>query len=225
MLEGIGSHTNARIGIQITGIGNTLRNSTSRDNVGGGVLIEGPRNTVDTVTANNNPTGDGIRVVGKNNTIINSTAGDQGAGNGESGIVVSGFGNLIQGNSAFDNGANGFSISGGTAAKPNIVSNNVAGGPGRGNASSGFSIGGDGAGAAGVVDIVGNTAQSNVVNGIGVSGTGHRLQNNASGGSGNEVNLGCQYNVSGGNFSAAGNTRNGVAFGGADGTPFPTGCQ
>jgi hypothetical protein len=43
---------------------------------------------------------------------------------------------------------------------PNIVSNNVARGPGRGNAGSGFSIGGQGAGASGAVDIIGNTAQS-----------------------------------------------------------------
>jgi hypothetical protein len=76
-----------------------------------------------------------------------------------------------------------------------------------------------------VVDIIGNIAQSNVVNGIGVSGTGHRLRNNASGGSGNEVNLACQYNVSGGNFNATGNTLNGVLIPGADGSPFPTGCQ
>jgi hypothetical protein len=172
-----------------------------------------------------NPTGYGIRVVGKNNTIINSTAGDQGSGNGESGIVVSGFGNLIQGNFAFDNGGNGFTITGGTALNPNIVSNNVAGGPNRGNSGSGFSIGGLGAGASGVIDIVGNTAQSNVVNGISVSGTDHRLQSNASGGSGNEVNLSCQYNVSGGNFNATGNTLNGVLIPGADGSPFPTGCQ
>jgi hypothetical protein len=53
----------------------------------------------------------------------------------------------------------------------------------------------------------------------------HRLQNNASGGSGNEVNLACQYDVLAGNFNATGNTRNGVAIGGADGSPFPSGCQ
>ena len=101
----------------------------------------------------------------------------------------------------------------------------MAGGPGRGNAASGFSIGGQGAGASGVIDIVGNTAQSNVVNGIGVSGTDHRLQNNTSGGSGNQVNLSCQYNVSPGNLNATGNTLNGVLIPGADGSAFPTGCQ
>ena len=227
MLVDIGAHTNARIGIHMIGIRNVLQNVTVRDNVGGGLLIEGRRNTVDTVSAQDNPAGDGIRIVGRNNTIINSKAGDLllGTGNGENGFVVSGTGNLIQGNSAFDNGGNGFTISGGTALNPNIVSNNVAGAPNRGNAGSGFSINGQGAGASGVVDIVGNTAQSNSVNGIGVSGADHRLQNNASGGTGNEVNLSCQYNVATGNFNATGNTRNGVAIAGADGSPFPNGCQ
>jgi hypothetical protein len=224
LLQEIGSQTNARGGVKIVGNRNAIRNSVVSNNVGGGVIVQGQSNTVYAVTANNNVGGDGIQVSGNSNTIAQSTAGNQGVGNGASGINVSGRGNLIESNGAFHNSASGISVSGGTGGSPNIVKNNVAGGPNRGNWGSGLVIGGSGQGAAGVVDIIGNIARSNAVNGFTVTGTGHRLKDNDSGGAGSSINLACQYKVAAGNFNATGNKRNGLLIPGANGSLFPTGC-
>lgn len=223
LLEAIGAQFNIG-GVKIVGNGNSIRNSLVKGNVLGGVIVQGQSNTVYAVTALGNPAGDGILVTGNNNTVAQSTAGDHQLGNGQAGINVNGTGNLIEGNGAFENNTNGINVGGGSAASPNIVKNNVAGGPDRGNRRSGIVLGGTGQGVTGAVDVTGNIVQSNRVNGFTVTGTGHRLKGNDSGGAGNSANLACQYNVTAGNFNATGNKRNGSLMTGADGSPFPTGC-
>jgi hypothetical protein len=223
LLEGIGAQGNSSGGVKIVGNRNAIRNSSISRNVGSGVVVQGHSNVIQAVTANANVGGDGILVIGNNNTIEDSRAGDQGLGNGSSGINVSGTGNLVKGNGTFSNHGNGITVGGGTAASPNIVKSNIAGSPGRGNLSSGIALGGGGQGTGGVVDVVGNTVYSNTF-GLKVTGTGHRLNANTSGGPGPDANLACQYWVATGNFNATANTRNSSPITGADGSPFPTGC-
>jgi hypothetical protein len=223
LLEGIGSQMNTH-GIKIVGNSNAIRNSFGTRNVINGLVVQGNRNTVQAVRATGNSSGDGIQVTGHHNTVNKSIGGDQGAGNGAAGINVSGVGNMIKANGAYANYGNGITVGGGTAGAPNIVRNNVAGGPQRGNARVGIAIGGPGAGASGAVDISGNTAQSNALSGISVTGTGHRLKDNDSGGAGSTVNVACQYRVVPKNFNAIGNTKNLAPIAGADGSAFPNGC-
>jgi hypothetical protein len=223
LLEGIGAQVNARGGVKIVGNRNAIRNSIVSRNVGAGILVQGHGNTIQAVIANDNAGGEGIKVIGSNNAIVGNTAGNEGLGNGSSGISVSGTGNLIDSNGAFANFGNGIAVGGGTASKPNIVRNNVAGGPGRGNAGSGIALSGTGQGMAGIPDVVGNTTRSNVI-GMKVTGTGHQLKGNASGGGTTSANVACQYQVSPGSFNATGNTRNSSAVSGSGGSQFPIGC-
>jgi hypothetical protein len=211
-------------GIKITGNGNTVHKSFADRNSTAGVIVQGRANTVDAVRAADNAAGDGIRVVGNDNSVVGSTANENGMDDGTAGITVKGAGNLVKGNSVFANRGNGISVGGGTAAKPNIVNNNVAGAARRGNFHNGIVLGGPGKGAAGPVDLEGNTAQGNGIAGVKVPGNGHRLKNNVSGGAGTASNGVCQYQVAPGNFNATGNKRGAVSIPGANGSPFPNGC-
>jgi hypothetical protein len=56
-----------------------------------------------------------------------------------------------------------------------------------------------------------------------VTGSGHQLRDNASGGAGDLDNGGCEFAVSAGNLDAGGNRVNGIAVDGSGGG-FPTGC-
>lgn len=217
-LEGIGSIMNAQ-GVKIVGNDNTIRHSVVATNLTGGIVVQGNGNTVAGVTSTGNSTGAGIQVTGSRNTIADNTAGDQGRGNGGAGISVNGQSNLIKNNGAFANFGGGITVAGGTAAGPNKVKNNVAGAPGRGNATHGIDLGGAGQGPSGMIDLAGNSAKSNGLVGLKVGGSGHRLKDNVSGSNG-----ACQYQVGIGNWNATGNKSGGVLIGGADGSPFPVGC-
>ena len=223
-LEGIGSQMHTQGGVKIVGNGNTMRNGFVSRNVGNGLTVQGQNNTVSGVAAMDNAAGDGISVSGSGNTVTKNAAGDQGQGNGGAGISVSGTANLVKANTAYANYTDGIDVAGGTVASPNIVKNNVAGGPQRGNTSRGISVSGAGPGAAGAVDIAGNVTQANGLVGLSVAGTGHRLKDNASGGATGATNGACQFSVASGNTNATGNTRNGAPIAGADGTAFPNGC-
>src|SRR5205085_1134658 len=101
---------------------------------------------------------------------------------------------------------------------------NVAGGSNRGNQGTGIVLGGTGNGNASPVELEANTAQSNASGGITVTGTGHQLKDNVSGGFLNLDNTGCNYNVASGNFNATGNKAKFFVVPGASGAPFPAVC-
>lgn len=222
--EGIGANGNTQ-GIKVIGNRSVIHNSSAISNVTGGIGVQGDGNTIDTVQTSRNDAGDGISVAGNGNTIANSMAGGQGGGNGGAGMRVTGAGNLIASNNAFNNVLDGISVTGGTAVSPNVVMNNVSGTQTFGNGGSGISLKGTGSGAGGVAGIRGNTTQGNGVDGIHVNGSGHKLKNNSSGGSGPSTNRACQYRVTSGNINATGNTMGSVAIPGANGSPFPTDCK
>jgi hypothetical protein len=221
--EAVGAQSNMQ-GMKVVGHDNTIRHSFARGSLAGGVVVQGNRNTIDTVEARNNAAGDGIEVIGNRNTVTQSTAGGQGAGNGGAGITVRGAGNLVSKNKAFGNDGDGIHVSGGTAAAPNIIRSNVAGAPYRGNVGSGIVVEGAGKGPAAPVDIDANTAQSNGIDGFKVTQGGHRLRNNVAGGAG-AANVACQYDVAPGNFNATGNKRGSTVIPGANSTPFPSACK
>ena len=76
----------------------------------------------------------------------------------------------------------------------------------------------------GPVEVIGNTTRSNTLNGVKVTGTGHQLANNQSGGTnGGQDNGDCEFTVVAGNFNSGGNTANGAAVVGAP--AFQTACQ
>ena len=216
--EGLGADGNMQ-GMNIAGNRNTIHNSFTNDNVNGGITVRGDGNTIDTVQTSRNSAGYGISVGGNGNTIANGTAAD----NGAAGIQVAGTGNLITGNNASSNILDGIGVSGGTAVSPNVVSNNVGGTAGLGNGGAGISLTGTGSGASGGVDIKGNSTRGNASDGIQVTGSGHKLKNNSSGGSGSDRNYVCQYRVASGNINVSGNTIGSVPIPGANGSPFP-GC-
>jgi hypothetical protein len=170
-------------------------------------------NTIDTVQTSRNDAGYGLTVWGNGNTIANGTT----AGNGAAGMRVNGAGNLITGNNAFSNALDGIVATGCTAVSPNVVSGTNAVGNGR----AGISLTGTGSGAGGSVGITGNTTRGKASDGIQVNGSGHKLKNNSSGGSGSDTNQACQYRVTPGNINATGNTIGSVPIPGADGSPFP----
>jgi hypothetical protein len=74
------------------------------------------------------------------------------------------------------------------------------------------------------IEIESNTTQSNGAYGIRVSGTGHQLKNNTSGGAG-AANTLCAYNVAAGNVNGTGNKTVAGTIPGASGSAFPTGCK
>jgi hypothetical protein len=216
--EGVGADANMQ-GMNIAGNRSVIHNSFASDSVSGGITVKGDGNTVDAVQASRNSAGYGINVVGKGNTIANSTAVD----NGAAGIRVDGTGNLTTGNNAFRNILDGIGVSGGTAVSPNVISGNVSGTAGSGNGGSGIAVTGIGSGAGGGAGIKGNTTRANASDGIQVTGSGHKLKNNSSGGSGADGNHACQYRALPGNINVSGNTIGSVPIPGANGSPFP-GC-
>jgi hypothetical protein len=61
--------------------------------------------------------------------------------------------------------------------------------------------------------------------GIRVTGSGHQLKKNVSGGtSSGETNVGCEFLSVAGKMNATGNKANGTTIAGADGSAFPTTC-
>ena len=140
-------------------------------------------------------------VVGRATRSRTSTAGD----NGAVGIRVGGTGNLITGNNAFRNALDGIGVSGGTAVSPNVVNSNVSGTSGSGNGGAGIALTGTGSGAGGGAGIKGNITRGNTSDGIEVTGSGHKLKNNSSGGSGADGNHACQYRMFSGNTNMSGN--------------------
>jgi hypothetical protein len=234
-------YANTGVGLRMAGAsaqvyGNSI-GDTSKGNVAGGIISSGNSNVFGTAPSPNSifgSTGIGMKITGDSNTIFNNNVGDSGKGNTGDGIDVIGKGNTINQNDVYANGklvgttysGDGINVSGGTAASPNVISNNLVGSGGKGNFGNGILVAGTGDGTlvGGKIEIIGNTTRSNGLIGISVTGTGHQLQNNVSGGSGaypgGQDNRKCEFTVVTGNFNAGGNTANGTAFSGT----FPQTC-
>jgi len=208
-------------GINVAGSSNTINKNQAGEkgnkaNVGDGIDVTGNTNTLEENDVFGNG-GKGILVTGNSNTLLKNDVGDSGnKGNGGQGISVAGSGNTLRENKAFSNGGDGINVSGGTASAPNVLSKNVAGDKGnKGNLGNGIVVGGTGNGKTSPVEIEENTAKSNKLDGIKVSGSGHQLKNNTSGGKNaypaGEDNGDWEYELAVGNFDSGGNKANAVA--------------
>ena len=217
--EAIGSWGNM-LGVRVVGSGNTIHNSFADYNFAGGFVLRGDNNTVDGVSAGMNG-GNGIEVSGNGNSILNSLGGTE---NNGSGIVVGGVGNLIRGNTAVGNFGDGINVSGGTAVRPNVLKGNTAGSVGGANSRNGIMLDGTGPGISGLIDFEANTAQGNSRDGFKITGSGHQLKDNKSGGFNDQSNSTCQYEMAPGNVNATGNMNGASIVAGANGSPFPQGC-
>lgn len=207
-------------GIKVVGNGNTMRNANVNDVMLNGIDVEGDRNVIEASVVVRSSIGDGIQLVGNGNTISDNTAGGASAGNGGHGISVSGQGNAVRRNAAYDNKGHGIDVSGGTAAWPNAVKANVAGAPGLGNFGNGITVTGRGNDGSAPVEIASNTAQNNYQNGFKVTGTAEQLRGNDA-----ANNALCGYKVASGNLNGTGNLSAHVPIAGTDGSAFPIGCR
>ncbi|HEV8437194.1 MAG TPA: right-handed parallel beta-helix repeat-containing protein [Methylomirabilota bacterium] len=213
------------LGLQITGDGNTMVGGFVKNNLGGGIVLQGNGNRIDGVQISSNLGGDGINATGNSNQLLNNVVGDAGVGNGANGILLTGKGNLVGNNKVFQNNLDGINVSGGIAGSPNVIKGNISGsGQHGGNGGNGIVLGGTGNGTSSPIELEANTTQSNSLDGIRVTGTGHQLKDNVSGGFGLKNNGTCEYNVAAGNFNATGNKVGSFALPGVNGSPFPTSC-
>lgn len=216
------------VGIRIEGSGNQVRGADAVDsNTSIGLQVIGDSNVLQSNRVSLNG-GNGIDVAGKNNQIDANKIGEVGKGNAGDGIRVVGPGNTISENDIFANGGDGIDVSGCTAASANVVVKNDVGDRGKGNLGNGILVAGVGSGTSNPIEISENTVKGNKLVGIKVTGTGHQLKNNTSGGSGayasgGEKNGEYAFSVVTGNFNATGNKANGTTVAGANNSAFPTG--
>ena len=120
-------------------------------------------------------------------------------------------------------GGDGFDISGGTAAKPNVLVKNNAGKSGAGNGGNGFLIAGLGNSKAAPTELDQNTAKGNVLNGFYVTGSGFDISKNTSGGNSGDNNGDWEFLVAAGNWNLGGNKYGSTTLGGSTPSAFPTG--
>jgi hypothetical protein len=223
---------NAGTGLTVNGDGNTLKKNDVGDkgkgNAGDGIYLTGNGNTVGKDIDQNNVfanTGSGIVVIGNNNWLNKNDVGDKDKGNGGDGIRVVGYGNKLTENDSFANGGDGFDISGGTAAAPNVLLKNNAGKKGAGNMGNGFRVAGVGNGKTNPVELDQNTAKANKLNGFYVTGTAMQLSKNISGGKKDDDNGDWEFLVAAGNWNMSGNKANDKTVAGSSGSVFPTAGQ
>jgi parallel beta-helix repeat protein len=209
-------------GLAVVGNGNTVDNGRAENNAGLGIYVDGQNNAVigNEVVGN----GDiGIFLKGTGNRLAGNAVGERDRGNGNTGIHAEGSGHLIEENAVLGNGGHGIEVTGGVASGPVVVRKNRVGDRDRGNAGHGIVVAGAGNGGGGPVEIDENDVVSNLGDGVRVTGLGHQLRDNASGGAGDLDNGGCEFAVIAGNLDAGGNRANGVPVDGPGGS-FPTGC-
>src|SRR5262249_41162158 len=195
-----GIQQNDGIGLAVTGNSNVIeKNKVGEDakGNGAGIWVSGNSNQVAENSIYDN-SGFGISVTGNSNLIKKNKVGDGDKGNSGDGIHVSGLGNTVDENDVFANSGDGIDVSGGTAASPNVVKNNDVGDRNKGNQGNGILYAGTG-NAASPVEIENNTVKANLLAGIKVTGTACQLKNNVSGGSGDQSNGGCEYDLATGN--------------------------
>jgi hypothetical protein len=215
---------NNLVGIKFVGNSNTMHNGAVESNQGAGLIFQGNSNKADSTDSFSNA-GHGVLVTGNSNQLLKVDAGDKNKGNGGDGVHVEGADNTISENRAFANLGDGIEVVA-ASGSPNILKKNVAGDKsGKNNAGNGILVAGPGNGAASPIELDQNTVKANGLVGIRITGSGHQLKNNVSGGTGSgETNAGCEFNVVAGNFNATGNKANGTTVSGSNGSPFPTSC-
>jgi parallel beta-helix repeat protein len=209
-------------GLALIGSGNTLDNGRAEKNAGLGIYVDGQNNTVigSEVVSN----GDiGIFVKGTSNRLAGNAVGERDRGNGNTGIHAEGSGHLIEENTVLGNGGHGIEVTGGDASRPIVLRKNQVGDRDRGNGGDGIVVAGAGNGGGGPVEIDENDVAGNQGAGVRVTGSGHQLRDNVSGGVGDLDNGGCEFAVIAGNLDAGGNRVNGMPVDGSGGS-FPTGC-
>ena len=209
-------------GLAVVGNGNMIDNGRAENNAGLGIYVDGHDNAVigNEVVSNGDS---GIFLRGIGNRVAGNAVGERGHGNGGTGIHAEGAGNLVEENTIFGNGGHGIEVTGGAASRPVVIRNNRVGDRDRGNGAHGIVVAGSGNGAGGPVEIGENDVAGNLGDGVRVTGTGHQLRDNASGGVGDLDNGGCEFAVSAGNLDAGGNRVNDVPIAGVTGG-FPAGC-
>jgi hypothetical protein len=223
-LRNVDAFDNGLAGIKFAGNGNTMHSGATENNAGHGTLVVGNGNLIEDTDAFGNGD-DGIEVDGDNNQLLKNDAGDRNKGNGDDGIEVTGAGNLLSENDAFANTGDGIDAESTSAVNPNVLKKNHAGDRNKGNGENGIIVRGTGNGKPNPVEIDENTAKANGLAGIKVVGTGFELKKNQSGGSSDQDNGDCEYDVVAGNFNAKDNKANGATVTpNTDGAPFPTGC-
>lgn len=213
-------------GLRIVGNDNTVELGEFRANRNRGIAVVGNGNRLIGVRVIGNGS-HGVEVAGDDNQVLRSRLGELGRGNGGDGAKVTGGGNLLERNRVFANAGDGIEVAGGTAAMPNVIRRNVIGDYAKGNGGFGILVFNDtGNGTPDPIEIDTNTVHANGHGGIFVAATatGHELGGNASGGRTSQDNLGCEFEVSAGNFDAARNVANRVRVGGVAGAPFPMAC-
>ena len=152
----------------------------------------------------------GIFLRGTGNRLAGNAVGERDRGNGGTGIHAEGAGHLIEENTVLGNGGHGIEVTGGVASGPVVVRKNQVGDRDRGNGGHGIVVAGAGNGGGGPVEIDENDVAGNLGDGVRVTGSGHQLRDNASGGAGDLDNGGCEFAVSAGNLDAGGNRVNGI---------------
>jgi hypothetical protein len=215
---------NNATGIQFVGNSNTMQNGSVEGNQESGLVMQGNSNTANDTDVFSNGA-HGVLVVGNSNQVLKVDAGDKLKGNGGDGVHVEGAGNLVSEVDAFANGGDGIEIVA-AAGAANIVKKAVSGDKsGKGNTGNGVLVSGPGNGTASPIELEQNTVKGNGLVGIYLTGSGHQLKNNQSGGTGSgETNVGCEFLAVSGNVNATGNKANGVTVSGSNGSPFPTSC-
>jgi hypothetical protein len=214
LVDSSDSMDNGGIGIQVIGNTNKILKADVGDrgkgNVGDGINVAGNGNTIqeNDIFAN---VGDGIGLTGNSNFLYKNDVGDRDKGNGGDGMRVAGYGNKLQENNVYANMGDGIDVSGGTSASPNVMLKNKVGDRGKGNLGNGIIVSGIGNGKLAPTEIDQNVVKANGGVGIQVTGSGHQLKSNQSGGSGSgESNGGCEYDLAAGNFDSGGNKANGA---------------
>ena len=210
-------------GLALIGSGNTIDNGRAEKNAGLGIYVDGQNNTVigSEVVSN----GDiGIFLKGTSNRLAGNAVGERDRGNGNTGIHAEGSGHLIEENTVLGNGGHGIEVTDGDASRPIVLRRNQVGDRDSGNGGHGIVVAGAGNGVGGPVEIDENDVAGNLGDGVRVTGPGHQLRDNASGGDGDLDNGGCEFAVSAGNLDAGGNRVNGIPVDGGSGGGFPTGC-
>ncbi len=200
-----------------------MDNERAEKNTGLGIYVDGRDNTV----IGNEVVGNGaigIFLKGTGNRLAGNAVGERGRGNGDTGIHAEGGGNLIEENRVLANGGQGIEVSGGDAGRPVVLRKNRVGDRDGGNAGHGIVVAGAGNGGNGPVEIDENTVAGNLGDGVRVTGPGHQLRDNASGGAGDLDNAGCEFEVSAGNLDAGGHRVNDIPVDRGSGDSFPTGC-
>jgi parallel beta-helix repeat protein len=201
-----------------------VHNGRAEANAGLGIYVDGQDNTIigNQVEVNGDT---GIFLKGTRNRLLGNAVGDRGRGNGGAGIRADGAGNVLEENTVLGNGGHGIEVTGGLAGRPVVLRRNQVGDRDRGNGGHGIVVTGTGNGAGDPVELDENDVAGNLGDGVRVTGAGHQLRDNRSGGAGDLDNGGCEFGVGPGNIDAGGNRANDVPLDGGSGGAFPDGCR